>query len=216
MSTDNFVGNMINSVYGTAVRSGYHDKSLFDKKVKLADALVFMEQIEREIAAKQKSLQIMELGGIMIWSTIMITDIMHDALSLSGKTTPVLKVLEWARGKARKDLYKNIRYQDELKKIDQVDKALKFVSSKTGKGKAIINPLVDLYSNQLRNVLALKDHIDTQNELKESHRNMVLQCHKSFQQLAQAMRKIDAAIADDARTDDGSQQKRMSEITDRA
>jgi len=63
-----FVDQLAQSRYGPMVRCGVHDKSLQAKRMSIADAERFVEQVDRDINSQSGKLDAANVAGIVSWS----------------------------------------------------------------------------------------------------------------------------------------------------
>lgn len=196
----------ITTVNRAAVRCGTHDKSLHDKKFILQDAADFTQQVISEIDTNETKLELLEIAGILTWTTVIVTDIIQDATQVTptGKGQKIaLGFLEKMRQGAAKEKFNGNRYKQEIDRIDQVGKVLK--EGWPG-GKDVINT----FTNLAKNTYGLADNIESSAELRQSNVHQKRLMTRQLKALLKQLRQIEQEIRDDSLTDDGQTGVRMS------
>lgn len=185
-------------VHAAAVRSGVHDKSLHSKRAVIQDAVRFGEEVQREIESNRETLGLVELAGVVSWTTLIVTDIIEDTVTVvpKGQAKLVMDLLKKAKGKLP-DRFEGNRYRDQIKRVDQVAKGLKAVSPKP------LQSVVDVFANLVKNNYGLVDFVQSSGELKAANAQQKKTMEASLRQMISKLREIDRRIADDALSDDG-------------
>jgi len=196
----------ITTINRAAIRCGTHDKSLQQKKFVLKDAVDFSREVLKEIESDRSKLQVVELAGILTWTTLIVTDIIQDATRVTptGRASAIaLKFLEQLRGKTASLKFEHNRYKVELERIDDISEALKALWPA---GESVINT----FANLARNSYGLVDHMQSSEETKLSNDQQRRMMIKRLRDLQQQLSKIEQKIRDDSLSDDGQSGPRMS------
>ncbi|MCX7102369.1 MAG: hypothetical protein NTX38_13045, partial [Methylobacter sp.] len=106
------------SIYGPAVRSGVHDKSLNGKKYAINDCIQLGTEVLREIQSNKKTMSIVEVTGVLTWTTLIMTDIIQDIVKVdpTGRTKILMSVFDKAKKEASKDKFTGNRYKSSIDK----------------------------------------------------------------------------------------------------
>jgi hypothetical protein len=187
------------SIYGPAIRSGVHDKSLNGKKYAINDCIQLGTEVLREIQSNKKTMSIVEVTGVLTWTTIIMTDIIQDIVKVdpTGRTKILMSVFDKAKKEASKDKFTGNRYKSSIDKIDMATKALKKLAPKA---EDVINVFADLAKNSL----GLMDFAQSSAETKVSLNQAQLNAEKNLSKMIHKLKEIEIKIADDALNDDGN------------
>lgn len=185
-------------VRAAAVRSGTHDKSLQQKRYVIQDAVRFGKEMLSEISRNREKLTLVELAGVVSWTTVIVTDIIEDTVTVepTGRAKLVMDILKKVKGKLP-DKFEGNRYGKELERIDQAAKVLKAASPKK------LQSVVDVFANLAKNTYGLADFMQSSGELKAANAQQKKTLEDSLRKMIGKLREIDARIADDALSDDG-------------
>jgi hypothetical protein len=197
---DTYTDLLTPSVYGPAVRCGLRDKSLREKQVNLQDGLKFLQEMERELSNKTVWLDAMTAAGIVAWTAVIVTDIIRNTVKVApkGGQKIIMDLLDKAHKQAGKHKFDGARYAEEIKRIQQAKDALKQVLPPGAKD------LADLFADMAADSLGMAGFTEDATDVKKTHEQSIRTARANVRRMAATLRKIEARIADDARTDEGS------------
>lgn len=187
-----------NGLRRPAIRCGLQDKTLQGKKLVLEDAIAFLNQVEREVASTSTTVDILSVAGIVAWSAVITTDIIRNAVKVTptGNAKILTSVLDEVHKQASKRKFDGNRYGKEIKKVDELVKALRHRVPKHSHG------LVDVFGELAKNSIAMMgfaaDAKDTKASVEQSRKNALNQLNK----LKESLKKLDEKIAYEAQSDD--------------
>lgn len=187
------------SVNGPAVRCGLHDKTLREKQLQIQDALKFSQEMERELSNKTVWLDATTAAGVVAWSAVIVTDIIRNTVKVApkGGQKILMDLLDRAHKSAGKRKFDGARYAQEIKHIEEAKKALRDALPPGAKD------LADLFGDMATDSLGLAGFMEDATDTRKSHDQSLRTARASVARMTAALRKIEARIADDARTDDG-------------
>ena len=194
-----FVDQLAQSRYGPMVRCGVHDKSLQAKRMSIADAERFVEQVDRDINSQSGKLDAANVAGIVSWSAIIVTDIIRNVVKLTPaqRANIALRILDDVHGRVSKNKFDRTRYTKEIKHIHEVVKVLKTLLPGQSK------ELADLFGTVAEDSLGLAGFAQDGTDARASLDQSIRTSRANVRKMRELLKKIDAKIADDARSDDG-------------
>ena len=190
--------SVVQSIRVSTVRCGLHDKSLQEKKLQIDDAIKFLNELEREVSSQEKWLDPVSIAGILAWSAILVTDIIRNTVKIApkGGHQLVMKLLDDAHKKASGQKFDGTRYEKEVKYIDEAMGVLRKVVPKE------FESLVNLFGDMAKDSLGLAGHIEDSDETKKVMKKSAKTVQKNLSKMKEVLKKIEAKIADDAKSDD--------------
>ncbi len=187
------------SLYGPAVRSGVHDKSLNGKKYAIKDCIELGTEVLREIKSNQNKMPFVEVAGVLTWTTLIMTDIIQDIVKVdpTGNSKIVMSILDKVKKETSKNKFTGNRYKSDIDKIDKATDALKKVVPKA-------SDVINVFADLAKNSLGLMDFAQSSSETKASLNQAQLTAEMNLSKMIHKLREIEAKIADDALNDDGN------------
>lgn len=193
--------DQITALQGPAIRSGVHDKSLQRKQFAIKDSIALGNEVLREISSNRQMLSNVELAGVISWTTVMVTDIIQDAVKVepTGRAKMVLFILDKAKGQLP-DKFAGNRYKNELKAIDTTVKVLTAAHPRLG-------DLAKVFGNMAKNTYGLMDFAQSSKDAKAGNEQQKKTMEASLRKMLEKLKEIECRIYDDARSDDGQSGK---------
>lgn len=161
------------------------------------DALIFVTEVEREISAQSKWLDAANLAGAVLWTVVLVTDIIQNCVKVTpvGNMKLVFMMLDKAKQKVNKHKFDGAPYQKEVEKIELVRKELKKVLPKQGQ------ELADLFADMAQDSLGLAGFMQEADASRRSLDQSIRSSREIVAKMRALLREIDRQLADDALTD---------------